>query len=54
MNDAFAYGAAGLTGTGLVVSWLAQANEVLQFIALVVTIVTGLYAIRHYRRTHQT
>lgn len=31
-------------------TWISSANEVLQLVATVIAIVTGLYAIRYHRR----
>jgi amino acid transporter len=53
MNDAAANVAASASVTSLSIAWFAQANEVLQFVALIVTIVTGAFAIRHYYLSHR-
>jgi len=31
-------------------TWLSQTNEILQLVATLVAIVSGLYAIRHWRK----
>lgn len=50
MNDVSANIAAGASASSFVAAFFVQANAVLQFIALAVSIVAGIYAIRHYRR----
>jgi uncharacterized membrane protein YtjA (UPF0391 family) len=51
VNDLPANVAAVTSVSGIAVAWIAQANEVLQFVAFVVSIVAGVYAILHYRKS---
>jgi amino acid transporter len=53
MNDLPAHIATTASVASFSVAWFAQANEVLQFVALIVTIITGAFAIRHYYLSHR-
>lgn len=53
MNDVPAQVATTTSVASAAFAWVAQANEIAALIASIVAIVAGLYAIRHYRRTHR-
>lgn len=53
MNDLPANVAAGASVGSAAIAWLAPLTQFAQFIAAVVAIVAGLYAIAHYRRAHK-
>ena len=44
--DIAAAGSIGTAGW----TWLANANDILQLIATIVAIISGIYAIRHYHK----
>ncbi len=50
MNDMPANVAAGTSVASASLAWIAQANEIASFLASVVAIVAGLFAIAHYIR----
>lgn len=48
MNDAPAAVATGTSVASASLAWITQANEIVSFIAGLVAIVAGLFAIAHY------
>jgi hypothetical protein len=51
MNDVPANVAAGTSVASAALAWVSQANEIASFLASVVAIIAGLYAIAHYRKS---
>jgi predicted small integral membrane protein len=50
VNDVPANIAAGTSVASASLAWMAQANEIASFLASVVAIVAGIFAIVHYYR----
>ena len=46
-------GAFGVSATATSFAWLANVNEILQFVALAIAIISGYYAARYHRRKNK-